>query len=172
MPFDPFSLIASIEKFSPKLGRTAAMLGLSWMSPFNRHLRAQLLEWTADKVVIAVKRRRRVRNHVGSIHAGALFTLGETCAGLVIIRNFPFGGFRPLMSDVRVTYSKQARGDVTGECHITPDDISRMREVIASGEVPSIEMVTNILNTEREVIAVVTTQWQVKPWQLVKLKPA
>ncbi len=172
MPFDPFSLIACIEKFSPQLGRSAAMLGLSWMSPFNRHLRARLLDWTPEKAVIAVKRRRRIRNHVGSIHAGALFTLGETCAGLVIIRNFPFGGFRPLMSDVRVTYSKQARGDVIGECSVHPDAIAKMREVIASGEVPSIEMVTNILNTDHEIIAVVTTQWQVKPWQLVKLKPA
>ncbi len=168
MPFDPFHAIARLEEKSPALGRWVAMAFLSNLSPFNRHLKAKMLEWNDNKCVIEVKRRRRVRNHVGSVHAGALFTLGETCAGLVIIRNFPFGKFRPLMSDVRVTYSKQARGDVVGECVISPPDILRMHEDIARDEVPSIEVVTNIYNSDKEIIAVVTTVWQVKPWGMVR----
>lgn len=172
MPFDPFALISSLEKKSPKLARCVAMCALSWMSPFNRHLKARLIEWTNEKTVISVKRIRRVRNHVGSIHAGALFTLGETCAGLVIIRNFPFGKYRPLMSDVKVNYSKQARGDVVGECVLSAADLAKMYEALQRDEIPSLEMTTNIMNDQNEIIAVVTTQWQVKPWQLVKLKPA
>ena len=170
MPFDPFAFIKGLEQNSPRLARLATMCALSLMSPFNRHLKARLLEWTDEKALIEVRRIRRVRNHVGSIHAGALFTLGETCAGLVIIRNFPFKKFRPLMSDVKVTYSKQARGNVTGEAIIPPADIARMHETIKQGEVPSIEVTTNIFNDQKEIIAVVTTLWQVKSWQLVKLK--
>lgn len=171
MPFDPFHAIARLEEKSPRLGHWAAMTFLSYLSPFNRHLKAKMLEWNNSKCTIAVRRRWRVRNHVGSVHAGALFTLGETCAGLVIIRNFPFGKYRPLMSDVRVNYSKQARGDVVGECIIAPEEIARMHENFKLEQVPSTEIVTNIYNADKEIIAVVTTVWQVKPWGLVR-KPS
>lgn len=168
MPFDPFYAIARLEEKSPKLGHWVAMAFLSYLSPFNRHLKAKMLGWSDNSCVIAVKRRRGVRNHVGSIHAGALFTLGETCAGLVIIRNFPFGGFRPLMSDVRVNYSKQARGDVTGKCVIPPETIVRMHEDLAKGVIPSVEVVTEVHDKDNLLLATVTTVWQVKPWGQVK----
>lgn len=168
MPSDPFEFLSRIEQTHPRLGRFLAMQFLGWLSPFNRHLRASLKAWSDTTCVIEVKRRRRVRNHVGSIHAGALFTLGETCAGLVIIRNFPFKNFRPLMSDVRVSYTKQARGTVTGECLIAPEAITAMHQTLQSGEIPTLEAVTNIYNAAREIVATTTTTWQVKPWQLVK----
>lgn len=170
MPYDPFEILSSIEGKHPRLGQFLAMQFLGWISPFNRHLHAKLISWSNEICVIAVKRRRGVRNHVGSIHAGALFTLGETCAGLVIIRNFPFKNFRPLMSDVRVTYTKQARGDVTGSCTIAPAKIAEMHETLRKDEIPTLEATTLILNAAQELIATVVTTWQVKPWQLVKTK--
>lgn len=172
MPFDPFAFIKGLEQNSPRIARMATMCALSLMSPFNRHLKAQMVEWNDNRTVIKVRRIRRVRNHVGSIHAGALFTLGETCAGLTIVRNFPFARFRPLMSDVSVTYSKQARGDVTGVCDISPADIANMHKTIMAEGVATLRVTTNILNTDNEIIAVVTTVWQVKAWQLVRTKAA
>ncbi len=171
MPFDPFQSLAGLEKISPPLARFSAMFLLSWISPFNAHLNGKMLEWSDGRCTIRVRRCRSVRNHVKGIHAGALFTLGETCAGLVIVRNFPFGQFRPLMSDVKVNYSKQARGDVVGQCVIPPETIARIHEELKAEQVPNVEVVTNILNTEQEIIAVVTTTWQVKPWGLVRTKP-
>lgn len=171
MPFDPFKFLKGLEDKHPKTSRCLTMAFLSRLSPFNNHLGAKLLDWTDNRCLIFVKKRRRVQNHVGSIHAGALFTLGETCAGLVIIRNFPFAKFRPLMSDVKVNYSKQARSDVWGECVAADGVMANAHRIFDSGEVPTIEMTTNIsgmVNGQKEIIAVVTTVWQVKPWGLVK----
>lgn len=173
MPFDPFKLLRSLEEKHPKTSRCLTMAFLSRLSPFNNHLGAKLLDWTDNHCLIFVKKRRRVQNHVGSIHAGALFTLGETCAGLVIIRNFPFAKFRPLMSDVKVSYSKQARSDVWGECIAVEGSMANAHQIFDKGEIPTIEMTTNIsgmVNGQKEIIAVVTTVWQVKPWGLVKSK--
>jgi acyl-coenzyme A thioesterase PaaI-like protein len=170
MPFDPFHAVVKLENKSPAFARFLAMVFLSWISPFNARLKAKLLHWDSQTCVISLKRRRAVRNHVGSIHAGALFMLGETCAGLVIIRNFPFGQYRPLMSDVKVHYSKQARGDVVGKCIIAPEIISRMKEDIAREEVSFVDILTEIRNLEGEVICNVTTTWQVKEWGLVQTR--
>ncbi len=168
MPFDPFLFIKNAETRSPKLARTLAMVFLSLMAPFNRHLGARLDEWTDNHSVIFLKKRRKICNHVKNIHAGALFTLGETCAGLVIIRNFPFRDYRPLMSGVKASYIKQARTAVTGECRADPAALENARKIFAAGEVPVIEMVTTILNPQRETVAVVTTTWQIKPWTQVR----
>lgn len=168
MRFDPFRMLVRLEKKRPALARFLAMVFLSFVSPFNARLRARMVRWDDNNCVIFLKRRRGVKNHVGTIHAGALFTLGETCAGLVIIRNFPFEGFRPLMSSVRVDYSKQARDDVTGAAHVGPETIGAMREALAGGEVPSVEIVTEISDGTGLPIAAVTTVWQIKPWQKVR----
>ncbi len=173
MPFDPFKFLRGLEDKYPKTSKCLTMGFLNKLSPFNNHLGAKLIEWSDNRCLIFVKKRRKVQNHVGSIHAGALFTLGETCAGLVIIRNFPFEKFRPLMSDVKVNYYKQARGDVWGECIAAPGAIEAAHVTFQSAEIPTIEMTTNIsgdVNGERQIIAVVTTIWQVKPWGQVKLK--
>lgn len=171
MPFDPFKFVRGFEGKKPELSRRLAIGFLGLMSPFNSRLKTRLIEWTDNKAVIVLKRSRGVRNHVGSIHAGAQFTLGETCAGLVIIRNFPFGGFRPLMSNVSAVYSKQARSDVTGECILAQSEIDRAKESMAAGEVPTLEMTTRIygdVNGERTIVSIITTMWQVKPWGQVK----
>lgn len=170
MRFDPFQAIAKLERRSPKLAQFVAMYFLSWISPFNSHLGAKMTEWSDNSCKIHVKRRRKVRNHVATIHAGALFTLGETCAGLIVIRNFPFGGFRPLMSEVHATYAKQARDDVIGEAHIPPEKIAAMHADLARGEIPKIDVVTDIYDKDRLLIASVTTVWQLKPWKLVQSK--
>jgi acyl-coenzyme A thioesterase PaaI-like protein len=170
MRFDPFHWLAQLEQKRPALAKWLAMILLSCVSPFNAHLGAKLLGWDDLACTILLKRRRGVRNHVATIHAGALFTLGETCAGLVIIRNFPFEGFRPLMSDVRVSYLKQARDDVTGEACIPPETIASMHAALARGEIPTVEVVTDIYDTSRLHIAAVTTVWQVKPWKDVRSK--
>lgn len=168
MRFDPFRTIANFERRSPKLAYFVAMHFLSLLSPFNAHLGAKMTEWSDNSCKIFIKRRRKVRNHVATIHAGALFTLGETCAGLIIIRNFPFGSFRPLMSEVRATYSKQARDDVTGEACIAPEKIAAMHADLARGEIPKIDVTTDIYDKDRLLIASVVTVWQVKPWGLVR----
>lgn len=167
MRYDPFRWLVGFEPRHPRLARFLAMRILGFVSPFNSHLGAEMLEWTDRRCAISLRRRRKVRNHVGSIHAGALFTLGETCAGLVIVRNFPFQRFRPLMSEVRITYSKQARGDVTGTAEMPAEEVDRMLAVIGQGEIPFTELVTHITNRDGEIVAEVTTLWQVKSWDLV-----
>lgn len=168
MRFDPFEWLSVLNKKNPSLANILAMVILSWVSPFNAHLGAKLLVWNDNECRIRLKRRRKVRNHVATIHAGALFTLGETCAGLVIIRNFPFKGFRPLMSDVRVSYFKQARDDVTGHAKISPESLAAMHEDLKRADIPKIEVVTDIYDDNQLHIASVTTVWQVKPWGLVR----
>jgi len=170
MQFDPMLLAEKIESVSPGVANQVTMKILGLVSPFNSHLKAKLAVWEKTKVKINLKCHRGVRNHVGSIHAGALFTLGETCAGLLIIKNFNFKNHRPLMSEVEVKYDKQARGPIYGICEIPKKNIDEAKETLKKNEVPFIPMKTLIYNDKDELIATVKTKWQVKPWTLVRGK--
>jgi acyl-coenzyme A thioesterase PaaI-like protein len=170
MPFDAMMWAEKLENASPAIANRVSMKLLGFVSPFNSHLKLKLGEWKKTKVKIFLGCHRGVKNHVGSIHAGALFTLGETCAGLLIIKNFSFKNHRPLMSEVEVKYDKQARGTVHGISEISEKALDEAREVLKKDEVPFIPMKTLIYNDKNELIATVKTMWQVKPWTKVRGK--
>jgi acyl-coenzyme A thioesterase PaaI-like protein len=174
MPFDPqidfMKWAEKLENTSPLIANRITMKALGFVSPFNSHLKAKLKEWKKTLVKIDLDCHRGVKNHVGSIHAGALFTLGETCAGLLIIKNFSFKNHRPLMSEVEVKYDKQARGRVYGVCEISEKLLDEAKVTLGQKEVPFIPMKTLIYNEKDELVATVKTKWQVKPWNQVRGK--
>ena len=170
MPFDPIKLIERFESTSPALTNKMTMLALGLMSPFNAHLHSRLVKWTKNKIEIDLRCHRGVKNHVGGIHAGALFTLGETCAGLVLIRNFSFEEHRPLMAEVSVKFEKQARSLVHGVSEIADGALSSARKALKVGEAPFIPMLTLIVDDKDQKIAEVKTVWQIKAWNQVRIK--
>ncbi len=191
-------IVESVEKYSPFLARQMITQYLNNASPFNGHLKGKLDIWMEGKCQITVKRRRSVKNHLGSVHAGALFTLGETCAGLLLMKNFSPQKFRLIIKSASVEYSKQARMDCIGTAELTEAKIRTIKlkttaqkpaapsavkskvkpkaEPLAESEAESeaeieaffIPMETVIKNPLGEVLCVVKTEWQIKPWDQVR----
>jgi len=170
MPFDVMDFVDRVEKKSPGLSRHLGVTYLNWFSPFNKHLKAKLLEWNNTKTRFRIQCHRGVRNHLGGIHAGAIFTLGETCAGFVLIKNFSLKKFRPIMSDVNVKYEKQARGTTFGTAEIKKAEVARINKELKSSKPSFVWLKTKIENDKNELIATVNTKWQLKPWDKIKIK--
>ena len=170
MEFDLFSVLEKAEKKVPLLTNAIGIRILNNMSPFNAHLKAKIIKWTKNETAIEIFCHRKIKNHIGGIHAGALFTLGETCAGLTLIKNFSFKKFRPIMSKVQVDFLKQARNRTIGIAQISERELSRVHEGLQKG-LPEIITVESILsNTEGQRLAIVKTEWQIKAWEQIKTK--
>jgi acyl-coenzyme A thioesterase PaaI-like protein len=91
--------------------------GLRQAVPFVRTLNLEFLEVTASRARLRLPDQQAVRNHVGGPHAGALFTLGESASGALVLANFAqiLDRATPLVVSAEIGYLRLARGAVTAE---------------------------------------------------------
>lgn len=83
--------------------------------PMARTLRLEFLETSPEKAVVALPDQSEYHNHVGGPHAGAMFTLGESASGAVVLAAFGDQLSRavPLAVGAEIAYRKLAMGEVT-----------------------------------------------------------
>jgi len=78
---------------------------------------------TEQEAVMTLKNRRKVRNHIGSIHAAAMALLAESATGFLVGMNIDNTKL-PLMKTLHVDYTRLAKGDLTARAHLTPEHIA------------------------------------------------
>ncbi|MFD1657335.1 DUF4442 domain-containing protein [Streptomyces caeni] len=83
--------------------------------PMARTLNLEFLETTPEKAVVALPDQSDFHNHVGGPHAGAMFTLGESASGAIVLAAFGEQLSRavPLAVSAEIAYKKLATGPVT-----------------------------------------------------------
>ena len=93
----------------------AVRQGLEQAIPFNRHLGLDVAEVGDGRGVVRLPDDERLHNHVGSQHAGALFSAGEAASGAAFVGAFAerMGEITPLARTAEISYLKLARGPIT-----------------------------------------------------------
>jgi acyl-coenzyme A thioesterase PaaI-like protein len=68
---------------------------------------------------VDIKDRRSIRNHLGSVNAGALCTLSELTGGLAVEATLP-SSLRFITKEMTVQFIKKAKGNLVGKCSVEP----------------------------------------------------
>lgn len=97
--------------------------------------------------------RRRVRNHLHSIHAMALANLGELVTGLALMNSLP-DNTRGILTGYSIDYVKKARGPLLAGCRCAVPTDNAERTVAVDGE---------ITDSTAEVVATVQARWLIGP---------
>lgn len=80
------------------------------------------------RAILHLRNRRKVRNHIGGIHAAAMALLAESATGAVFGLNLPAGKL-PLLKTLHVDYLRRAQGDLRAEAYLDePQRLAMQRD--------------------------------------------
>jgi acyl-coenzyme A thioesterase PaaI-like protein len=133
--------------------------------PFARTLGISFVEAHEDGgVTLALPDVETLHNHVGGPHAGALFTLGETASGAVVLASFApvLDRSVPLTVRAEITYRKLARGTVRATARLGRPAADVIAE-LESGTRPEFDVPVEISTEDGTVTAEMVVVWTLRP---------
>ncbi|MDP3813813.1 YiiD C-terminal domain-containing protein [Pseudomonas sp.] len=68
------------------------------------------------------------QNHIGSMYAGALFTLAEIPGGALFLTSFDAQRFYPIVKEMNLRFRRPATGDIRVEARIADEEIQRLQQ--------------------------------------------
>ncbi|WP_444994210.1 DUF4442 domain-containing protein [Aliikangiella sp. IMCC44359] len=82
---------------------------------------------TQKEAIFILKNRKKVRNHIGTVHAAATALLAETASGLIVGMNIP-DNKTPLLKSMNVKYIKRTTGNLKAVATITEEQVELLQQ--------------------------------------------
>ena len=157
----PPKLLSSGAGLAALWARLHPLPGGSWlfsralglMVPYSGSIVAHIRALEPGYARVELRDRRRVRNHLRSIHAIALANLGEVTTGLATLVGLPENA-RGILTSLSVEYLKKARGTLIAECRTPIPVVSESMDHNAVAE---------IRDETSDLVARVTARWRLGP---------
>jgi uncharacterized protein (TIGR00369 family) len=130
-------------------GRTLFSILIGRMAPYTGTMGARVQELSPGYSRWTLRDRRRVRNHLNSVHAVALVNLAEVASGTAMLTALP-PGTRGIVTGLSMTYLKKARGTLTAECRCNVPTIN--------GET-KYDVHADVRDESGDVVATATVNW-------------
>ena len=126
---------------------------LGWAIPYTGTIGADVKILKPGFALIHMRDRRRVRNHLQSVHALALANLGEVASGLAMLGTLS-ADTRGIPTRLSIEYYKKARGRLIAESHCSPPTVA---------EDTDFEVYADIRDADGDVVARTTVNWRLGP---------
>lgn len=132
--------------------------------PMARTLNLQFLETMPERAVVALPDQAEYHNHVGGPHAGAMFTLGESASGAIVLAAFGDQLARavPLAVRAEIAYKKLAMGPVTATATLGRPAAEVVAE-LDEGVRPEFPVSVVIRREDGAVTGEMTVVWTLRP---------
>jgi uncharacterized protein (TIGR00369 family) len=137
--------------------------GLSQAVPFAAHLEIEIVSVGPGEAVARLPERQELTNHVGSQHAGALFTAAETASGAAFVGAFVerMGEVTPLARGAEISYEKIARGPIDASARLGVAAEEALKTLDADGKVV-FPCEIELTDADGQRVATATVHWHVR----------
>ena len=147
----------------PNVDFDAIAKGMSIAVPFAGYLGLEITEVGPGEATVVLPRRQELNNHVGSQHAGALFTAAETASGAAFVGAFAvrMGDVTPLARSAEIDYLKIANGPITAKGTLGMDAAKALAILDEEGKV-EFPCEVELTDKDGELVATATVHWHVR----------
>jgi uncharacterized protein (TIGR00369 family) len=147
----------------PNVDFDAIAKGMAMAVPFVGHLGIEIIEISAGEASVRLPRRPELNNHVGSQHAGALFTAAETASGAAFVGAFAvrMGQVTPLARRAEIDFVKVASGPITATAKLGVDAAEGLATLDAEGKV-EFPCEVELSDGDGNRVATATVEWHVR----------
>jgi uncharacterized protein (TIGR00369 family) len=137
--------------------------GMGQAVPFARFLGLEIASVSAGEAVVVLPDRAELNNHVGSQHAGALFTAAETASGAAFVGAFAerMGDVTPLARSAEISYEKIAKGPIEAKARLAVPAEEALATLDAEGKVV-FPCEIELTDADGLRVATATVQWHVR----------
>nr|WP_199067384.1 DUF4442 domain-containing protein [Chromobacterium sp. ASV5] len=125
----------SMSRIADKVGRLPEGLRSPVLSllfgkivPFLSTAGLRFEEVGHERLVVSIRNRKKVQNHIRGVHAAAMALLAETATGFVVGMNVPDDKLM-LLKSMKVNYVKRSQGDMRAVATLTAEQIQTMHDV-------------------------------------------
>jgi uncharacterized protein (TIGR00369 family) len=137
--------------------------GMTQAVPFAGHLGLEITSIAEGEAVVVLPERPELTNHVGSQHAGALFTVAETASGAAFVGAFAerLGEVTPLARSAEISYEKIAKGPIEARAKLAVAAAEALSTLDAEGKVV-FPCKIDLTDASGQLVATATVQWHVR----------
>ena len=135
---------------------------LSEVVPFQNTVGVILQDVGDGHASATLEQRQEVSNHIGSMHAGAMFTLGEAASGAAMA-----GALAPVILQMRpvaamgqIAFRKVAKGTLTAHAKTSRPGSELMQAIKDDGKV-AFDVAIDIRDAEGDTVVEMTVNWYV-----------
>lgn len=137
--------------------------GMTQAVPFAGHLGLEITQVAPGEASVTLPERPELGNHVGSQHAGALFTVAETASGAAFVGAFVerMADVTPLARSAEISYEKIARGPIEARARLGVPAADALATLDAEGKV-EFPCEIELFDGEGTRVATATVNWHVR----------
>jgi len=93
------------------------------------------------------------QNHIGSMYAGALFTLAEIPGGALFLSSFDSQRFYPVIKEMNLRFRRPALGDIHVEARLDAEQIERLQSEAQSRGKADYLLELQLTDADGEIVA-------------------
>lgn len=101
-------------------------------------------------------------NHIGTVYAGALFTLAEIPGGALFLSVFDGTRFYPVVKEMNIRFLRPARSDVTITMSLSEEEVRRIRTEAEENGKAEFVLEGDIMDSVGEKVASTRGVYQVR----------
>jgi acyl-coenzyme A thioesterase PaaI-like protein len=137
--------------------------GMTQAVPFAGYLGLEIAIDAPGKAVVRLPERPELTNHVGSQHAGALFTVAEAASGAAFVGAFAerMGDVTPLARSAEISYEKVAKGPIEASAKLAVPAAEALATLDAEGKV-EFPCEIELADESGTQVATATVHWHVR----------